>query len=91
MGKIYSGRREVAVGEYVYENKSTIREAAKALGISKTVAHEDIRKRLKKADKSLYAKVDRILAKNYAERCLRGGKATREKYRKLRKKRGAKA
>lgn len=65
---------------YMIENKATIREVAKALGVSKTTVHLDITKRLEKIDPGIKNDVDRVIERNIEERAIKGGMATREKY-----------
>lgn len=69
---------ELAV--YIIENKSTVRKAAKHFGISKSTVHKDLTERLKSVSPSLFAEVRGILDQNKAERHIRGGMATRRKY-----------
>jgi putative DeoR family transcriptional regulator (stage III sporulation protein D) len=70
--------------EYIVEHKATVREAAKALCIGKSTVHKDVTERLKTIHPGLYKSVRDILNTNKAERHLRGGKATRDKYAVLR-------
>lgn len=76
-------KRCVMLGEYIIETNATVRQAGLYFGISKSTVHVDVTKRLKKISPSLANKVDRILQANKAERHLRGGAATKEKYLKL--------
>ena len=76
-------RRTVILGEYIVENKATVRDAAKSFGISKSTVHKDVSKRLKSIDPKLYTEVKSVLDVNKAQRHRRGGIATREKYLKL--------
>lgn len=69
---------ELAV--YIIENKSTVRKAAKHFGISKSTVHKDLTERLKSVSPALFAEVRGILDQNKAERHIRGGMATRRKY-----------
>ena len=71
---------ELAV--YIIQTGATVRAAAKHFGISKSTVHKDLSQRLQKCNKSLYLQVQKILDINKAERHIRGGLATREKYRK---------
>lgn len=73
--------RVIDIAKYVIKNKATVRKAAKNFGISKSTVHTDLRYRLPKLDKSLYNQVDKILNINLSERHIRGGEATRRKYR----------
>ena len=70
--------QELAV--YIIENRATVRAAAKRFGISKSTVHKDLSERLALCNRSLYQQVRRILEINKAERHIRGGMATREKY-----------
>ena len=74
-------KRARELGFYILETKATVRTAAKRFGISKSTVHTDVSKRLKDIDFELYERVRDVLDENKAERHIRGGKATREKYR----------
>lgn len=65
---------------YIIETKSTVRVAAKHFGISKSTVHKDLADRLKYINFGLYTQVKEILKFNKAERHIRGGMATKEKY-----------
>lgn len=65
---------------YLIENKATVRQTAKEFGISKSTVHKDITDKLSKVNKELYKQVEKILKKNKQERHLRGGEATKRKY-----------
>ena len=73
--------RAVELGEYIVENKTTVREAAKQFGVSKSTVHTDVSQRLRRLDPGLYDEVRAVLDVNKAQRHIRGGIATREKYR----------
>ena len=66
---------------YIIENQGTVRSAAKKFGISKSTVHKDLSQRLPGFNRSLYLQVKDVLEQNKAERHIRGGIATREKYR----------
>ena len=70
--------QELAV--YMIENRSTIRDAAKHFGLSKSTVHKDLTCRLKKQNRILYDDVQQVLQINKQERHLRGGAATKKKY-----------
>ena len=70
--------QELAV--YLIENRTTIRAAAKQFGISKSTVHKDLSERLPGCSRSLYVQVKALLELNKAERHIRGGMATRKKY-----------
>ena len=65
---------------YIIENKATVRAAAKQFGISKSTVHKDLTERLKTVNPALYHQVRELLDINKAERHIRGGMATRKKY-----------
>ena len=65
---------------YIIENKATLRAAAKRFGISKSTVHKDIQDRLPTFNRSLYLQVKEVLEENKAQRHIRGGMATRNKY-----------
>ena len=65
---------------YIIENKSTVRAAAQKFGISKSTVHNDLSERLPAINRNLYQQVKEILNENKAERHIRGGIATRKKY-----------
>ena len=66
---------------YIIENKATVRAAAARFGISKSTVHKDLTERLPRISPALYHEVRRLLDLNKAERHIRGGLATRRKYR----------
>lgn len=68
---------------YIIENGATIRNAAKHFGISKSTVHKDISERLPMCNIQLYQQVRAILDINKAERHIRGGLATKRKYKNL--------
>ena len=74
--------RVTEAAEYIHATGATVRVCAKRFGVSKTTIHKDMRERLKEISPALYAQVSQVLAKNKAERHIRGGEATREKYQK---------
>ena len=72
--------RAVRLAEYITENRATVRAAAKKFGVSKSTVHKDITERLHEINPGLAAEVKEVLDNNKAERHIRGGLATREKY-----------
>ncbi|MBQ3528695.1 MAG: sporulation transcriptional regulator SpoIIID [Clostridia bacterium] len=76
--------RSIILGEYIKETGATVRETAKEYGISKSTVHKDVTERLFSVNKGLYEDVKSVLMKNKAERHIRGGNATKEKYREIR-------
>ena len=73
--------RCVLLGTYLVENRATVRATARQFKISKSTVHKDIQERLPLYNRSLYLQVKEILEENKAERHIRGGIATRKKYR----------
>lgn len=72
--------RAAMLGEYIIENKATVRTAAKKFGVSKSTVHKDVSQRLKAINPALYREVRQVLDTNKSERHIRGGMATKEKY-----------
>ena len=72
--------RAAMLGEYIIESKATVRKAAKKFGVSKSTVHKDVSERLKYIDPKLYKEVKTVLEINKAQRHIRGGIATRNKY-----------
>ena len=65
---------------YIIENKATVRAAALRFGISKSTVHKDLQDRLSVFNRPLYLQVKAVLDENKAQRHIRGGIATRRKY-----------
>ena len=74
--------RCVVLGLYIVENNATVRATATRFGISKSTVHKDVTQTLKNINRSLYLDVKSVLEKNKVERHLRGGEATKQKYKK---------
>ena len=72
--------RVIALGEFIAKNKSTVRETAKKFGISKSTVHKDVSERLRYFNPTLHSEVKLILETNKNERHIRGGMATKRKY-----------
>ena len=72
--------RAVSLARYIIENRATVRSAAKKFGVSKSTVHKDLSERLPSINRGLYRQVKEILNENKAERHIRGGIATRKKY-----------
>lgn len=73
-------QRACALAVYMIENRATVRATAQKFGISKSTVHKDLTQRLYQLDRPLYLQVRALLDQNKAERHLRGGLATRRKY-----------
>ena len=84
--KDYIRERVIAVAKYILDSKATVRETAKVFGVSKSTVHKDVTERLHRINPLLAGEVKKVLEYNKAERHIRGGKATKEKYRNANKK-----
>jgi putative DeoR family transcriptional regulator (stage III sporulation protein D) len=73
-------KRACQLAVYMIETGATVRTAAKHFGISKSTVHKDLTQRLRQYNRVLYEQVRLILEENKAQRHIRGGMATREKY-----------
>ena len=73
--------RAERLAQYIIENRTTVRAAAQKFGISKSTMHKDISERLPQFNRVLYQQVKEVLEVNKAQRHIRGGIATRKKYR----------
>ena len=73
-------KRACQLAVYMIETGATVRSTAKVFGISKSTVHKDLTQRLPEYNGSLYRKVRKVLEKNKQERHIRGGLATRKKY-----------
>lgn len=72
--------RATLLGEYIKNHGATVRSTAGVFHISKSTVHKDVTERLKTRDPELYSEVKKILEINKSERHIRGGMATRRKY-----------
>ena len=72
--------RAVMLAQYIIEHRATVRAAAKQFGISKSTVHKDLSERLPAFNRTLYLQAKQVLEENKAQRHIRGGMATREKY-----------
>ncbi len=68
------------IAQYIIESEATVRQAAKKFGVSKSTVHKDVSDRLQYINPNLAREVRKVLDINKAERHLRGGQATKEKY-----------
>ena len=73
-------KRACEVAVYMIETGATVRAAARHFGISKSTVHKDLSQRLPECNRGLYLQVRKVLDKNKQERHIRGGMATRRKY-----------
>lgn len=80
MEKVYIEERAVELAHYIIDTKDTVRGTAKKFGISKSTVHKDVTERLMKINPNLAHETKKVLDDNKAERHIRGGEATRQKY-----------
>lgn len=73
--------RAILLAQYMVETGATVRQTAAKFGISKSTVHQDITKKLIHLNLPLYTQAHEVLMKNKQERHIRGGMATRRKYR----------
>ena len=78
--KGYIEERAIEIARYIIDNNTTVRQAAKHFGISKSTVHKDVTERLEKINASLAAETRKVLDVYKSERHIRGGLATKEKY-----------
>lgn len=75
--------RAEILGQYIVENSATVRACAKIFNVSKSTVHKDVSERLKYKNPLLFKQVKKVLETNKKERHIRGGMATRRKYKGL--------
>ena len=73
-------QRACELAAYIIENRTTVRAAARQFGVSKSTVHKDLAERLPQFNRGLYLLVKEVLDENKAQRHIRGGLATRRKY-----------
>lgn len=78
--KDYIEERAVSIANYIIECNATVRQTAKAFGVSKSTVHKDVTERLMQINPALAKQAREVLNVNKSERHIRGGLATREKY-----------
>lgn len=81
----YIQRRVLEISSYIIESSATVRQTASVFGVSKSTVHKDMTERLPLINEMIAKRVREILEVNKAERHLRGGEATRKKYKDLQK------
>lgn len=79
-------QRACQLAVYIIETGATVRTAARHFGISKSTVHKDLSQRLPQYNKHLYRQVRHVLDENKAQRHIRGGLATKQKYQKNKEK-----
>ncbi|MGG7165241.1 sporulation transcriptional regulator SpoIIID [Clostridium ihumii] len=78
--KDYIEERVMEVAKYIIESQATIRKTASVFGVSKSTIHKDMTERLPKINAQVAEQAKTILDLNKAERHIRGGRATKMKY-----------
>ncbi|MEE1350873.1 MAG: sporulation transcriptional regulator SpoIIID [Clostridia bacterium] len=78
--KDYIEDRVMEIAQYIIDNNATVRSTAKVFSVSKSTVHKDVHERLIHINMNMYGQCRNVLEKNKAERHIRGGLATREKY-----------
>lgn len=78
--KAYIEERAVEMANYIIQEETTVRQAAKKFGVSKSTVHKDVTERLARINPSLALQARKILDINKSERHIRGGMATKDKY-----------
>ena len=87
--KDYIEERVLEVAQYIIDNNSTVRGAARIFNVSKSTVHKDVHERLFRINRDMYRRCRAVLDKNKAERHIRGGLATPQKSKKINQKRCA--
>ncbi len=78
--KQYIEERAMNIANYIIEQNATVRQTAKAFGVSKSTVHKDVTERLPAFNNALAKEARKVLDVNKSERHIRGGLATKEKY-----------
>ncbi|MDR7869452.1 MAG: sporulation transcriptional regulator SpoIIID [Tissierellaceae bacterium] len=78
--KDYIEERTLEIAKYILNEGATVRQAAGIFGVSKSTVHKDVTERLPKINPLIAAMVKDVLERNKAERHIRGGEATKQKY-----------
>lgn len=73
-------KRTLEEAEHILSTGATVRETAATFDVSKSTVHKDVSERLKYINIDIYLEVKKILEINLAERHIRGGNATKNKY-----------
>ena len=78
--KDYIEERAISIANYIIDSNATVRQTAKAFGVSKSTVHKDVNDRLVQINPTLAKQARQVLDVNKSERHIRGGMATKEKY-----------
>ena len=78
--KAYIKERTLQVAEHIAQTEDTVRKTAEIYHLSKSTVHNDVSTRLKKLDVDMFEEVQKVRQKNFAEKHIRGGMSTKEKF-----------
>ena len=78
--KAYIKERTLQVAEHIAQTEDTVRKTAEIYHLSKSTVHNDVSTRLKKLDVDMFEEVQKVMQKNFAEKHIRGGMSTKEKF-----------
>lgn len=78
--KSYIKERTLEVAEHIAQTEDTVRKTAEIYHLSKSTVHNDMSSRLEKLDRGMYEQVQKVMQKNFAEKHIRGGQSTKEKF-----------
>ena len=78
--KAYIKERTLQVAEHIAKTEDTVRKTAEIYHLSKSTVHNDVSTRLKKLDVDMFEEVQKVMQKNFAEKHIRGGMSTKEKF-----------
>ena len=79
--KDYIEERAISIANYIVDNNATVRQTAREFGVSKSTVHKNVTDRLMQVNPTLAKEARKVLDVNKSERHIRGGLATKEKYR----------
>lgn len=82
--KDYIEERALEIADYIINSKTTVRAATRVFGVSKSTVHKDVTERLPKINPMVARQVKEVIDKNKAERHIRGGRATKAKFKGVR-------
>lgn len=78
--RLHPDERALIFAAYVLETGCTVRTAASHFGFSKSTVHKDLTLRLRAQNLALAQEVEKVLERNKNERHIRGGNATKIKW-----------
>jgi len=78
--KAYIKERTLLVAKHIVQTEDTVRKTAEIYHLSKSTVHNDMSTRLKKLDAGIYEDVQKVMQKNFAEKHIRGGQSTKQKF-----------